>query len=59
LPGKNLVAKKGKNQQFLAARTTYGLTKRWPVAGELSGTLRQGVKPFTQFLTVTSYFFSP
>jgi len=49
----------GKNQLFWAASTAYGLTERWSVAGELAGTVRQGVKPFTQFLTSTSYFFTP
>ncbi len=50
---------RGKNNLFWAASTAYGLTERWSVAGELAGTARQGVKPFTQFLTSTSYFFTP
>lgn len=49
----------GKNQLFWAASTAYGLTKRWSVASELAGTVRQSVKPFTQFLASTSYFFTP
>ena len=49
----------GKNQLFWAASTAYGLTKRWSVAGELAGTVRHNIKPFTQFLTSTSYFFTP
>ncbi len=49
----------GKNQLFWAASTAYGLTKQLSVAGELAGTVRRNVKPFTQFLTSTSYFFSP
>lgn len=50
---------RGKNNLFWAASTAYGITERWSVAGELAGTARQGVKPFTQFLTSTSYFFTP
>jgi hypothetical protein len=49
----------GKNQLFWAASTAYGLTERWSVAGELAGTVRRSAKPFTQFLTSTSYFFTP
>jgi len=49
----------GKNQLFWAASTAYGLTKRWSIAGELAGTVRRDVKPFTQILTSTSYFFTP
>ncbi len=49
----------GKNQLFWAASTAYGLTEQWSVAGELAGTVRRDVKPFTQLLTSTSYFFSP
>jgi len=49
----------GKNQLFWAASTAYGLTGRWSVAGELAGTVRQDVKPFTQFLTSTSYYLTP
>jgi hypothetical protein len=49
----------GKNQLFWAASTAYGLTEKWSVAGELAGTMRKNVKPFTQVLTSTSYFLSP
>ena len=51
--------REGKNQLFWAASTTYGLSKRWSVAGELAGTVRQNVKPFTQLLTSTSFFVTP
>ena len=50
---------KGKNQLFWAVSSAYELTKRWSVAGELAGTMKREVKPFTQFLTSTSYFFTP
>ena len=49
----------GKNQLFWALSTAYGLTTRWSVSGELAGTTRHGIKPFTQFLGSTSYFFTP
>ena len=49
----------GKDQLFWAVSTAYGLTKRWSLAGELAGTMRKDVKPFTQFLVSTSYFFTP
>ncbi len=49
----------GKNQLFWAASSAFGLTNQLSVAGELAGTVRRGVKPFTQFLTSTSYFFTP
>jgi hypothetical protein len=50
---------RGKNNLFWAVVTAYGLTKPWSLAGELAGTVRRDVKPFTQFLTSTSYFLSP
>jgi hypothetical protein len=50
---------RGKNNLFWAVSTAYGLTKPWSLAGELAGTVRRDVKPFTQFLTSTSYFLSP
>ncbi len=53
------VSEGGKDQLFWAASTAYGLTDEWSVAGELAGTMRKHVKPFTQVLTSTSYFFSP
>ncbi len=49
----------GKDQLFWAASMAYGLTDKWSVASELAGTMRKNVKPFTQVLTSTSYFFSP
>ncbi len=49
----------GKNQLFWAASTAYGLTEQLSVAGELAGTVRRDVKPFSQFLASTSYFFTP
>ncbi len=53
------VSEGGKDQLFWAASTAYGLTDKWSVAGELAGTMRNNVKPFTQVLTSTSYFLSP
>jgi hypothetical protein len=54
-----LLSEGGKNQLFWAASISYALTGKWSVAGELAGTIRRDVKPFTQVLTSTSYFFSP
>ncbi len=48
-----------KNQLFWAASAAYGVTNQLSFAAELAGTVRHGVKPFTQILTSTSYFFSP
>ena len=50
---------RGKNNLFWAVSTAYGLNKLWSLASELAGTVRRDVKPFTQLLTSTSYFFSP
>ncbi len=53
------LSEEGRDQLFWAASTAYGLTDEWSVAGELAGTMRKNVKPFTQVLTSSSYFFSP
>lgn len=49
----------GKNQLTWALATSLALTDRWSMAGEWAGTSRIGVKPFSQWLTSTSYAVQP
>ncbi|RMH31243.1 MAG: hypothetical protein D6690_16830 [Nitrospirae bacterium] len=49
----------GKNQLSWALATSFALTDRWSIAGEWAGTSRSGVKPFSQWLTSTSYAVQP
>ncbi len=49
----------GNDQISWAASVSYSLTSDWGVAGEFAGSVRSGVKPFTQFLLSTSYFVLP
>ena len=46
---------KGKDQVSWAASTAYALTSRWNVGGEIAGTARQAVKPFSQILAFTNW----
>ena len=49
----------GKALLTWAAATSFALSNRWSLAGEFAGSAREGVKPFSQFLTSTSYALLP
>lgn len=48
-----------KDQIGWVTTASYALTDRLSIAGEFFGSYREGVRPFLQYLTATSYFITP